>query len=107
MFLQVRLRFVLGILLKFVSHVLVYRLLTLRRWREVVAIDAGLQCPLISIEGRAPCILGVRRVAPRTLFPDHLHIVEIESGCLGVRDVGLAVMGEQYAARRMDAPRPA
>ena len=66
--------------------------------REVVAHHARLQRAFVAVEGRAPGILRIGRLAPAAVLPDDLEIAEIEGRCLRVGDVRLAGFVDENSA---------
>src|ERR1039458_6107522 len=105
--LQVLFGFMLGSLGELVGYVLMHRLAISSDGREVIAEDAGLQCPFVSVESGAPGILFVGSIAVGTVLPHHAQIGKIERGSLRVRDIRLAGFVHQNAATRRDSLGPA
>src|SRR3954468_23758956 len=88
---EIFLGLVLGVLVKLISHVLMYRLRALAGWNEIVAVHPHLQRSLIAIERRSPTVfgIGVWRIAPCPVLPDYLKIAEIPGTDLRISDIGL------------------
>src|SRR5258706_14574931 len=103
--LQILLRFIFRILLQLVCHITVDRLALVERYK-IIAVDARFKRTLVTIKGCAPGVLGVARLTPGAMLPDHRQIIRVKGCRLGVWDVCFAPLINQNTAVGSDALRP-
>src|SRR5580704_1913355 len=82
---------VLGVLFQLVGNVLMNRL-SATEGNKVISHHARLERSFVAVECRAPWILWIRGLAPTAVLPHDSKILEIEGGCLGIGNVGLALL---------------
>ena len=106
-FLQVLFGLVFGVLLQFHGDVFVDGLFLAAAGDEVVAVHAGFERSLFSIESSAPWVFGIGGFTVGTVGPGHLEITKVKGGVLGICNVSCAVLVHQNAAGAGDANGPA
>jgi hypothetical protein len=74
---------------------------------KIEAVYAGFEGSFLAVEGGAPGVLGVGRVAPTAMGPVDLDVAKIEGGFLGIGDVGDAGFIDKDAAGGRDLRGPA
>jgi hypothetical protein len=82
-------RLVLGVLFQLVGNVFMNRL-SAADGNKVH--HARLERSFVAVECCAPWILWIRGLAPTAVLPHDSKILEIEGGCLGIGNVGLALL---------------
>src|ERR1700754_4304591 len=100
-FLEFLFRLVLGVLFQLIGNVFMNRL-SVAGGNKVISHHAHLERSFVAIERRAPRIFWIRGLAPTAVLPYDSKIREIEGGCLGIGNVGLALLIHKDPTRGID-----
>src|SRR5206468_12951819 len=69
---------------------------------EGVIVHVAVEPAFVAVKGRATRELGIIGFTPSAVLPNDFQVAEVESGQLGIGDVGLALLVDQDAARGGD-----